>query len=237
MQTMNALQTVQVAPTQVGPLMCVNLGPSAVSCISGGMGNMMLYQSPYPSPAPSPQSEAPATIQAPGPVVAVPLMALPALNSSGGGPLAAFAAPAAMATVAATESPQTPTQEHPTSRTESNPKTPTAAQAAAATEQRFKGIIKNYDEERGYGFVSCRSLYQRHKRDVFIHKNQWGTLQVGDAVEFTVELNKSGQPQAREVRRVCRPNARSRRARASRRGPPKLVEDESPIRGEDEEEE
>lgn len=65
---------------------------------------------------------------------------------------------------------------------------------------RYRGVIKSYYGPRGYGFIQCDATRAKYGGfDVFLHKDQCGTLQVGQEVEFTIELNKDGKPQARNV--------------------------------------
>mmetsp|Transcript_144384 Transcript_144384/g.402241 ORF Transcript_144384/g.402241 Transcript_144384/m.402241 type:complete len:248 (-) Transcript_144384:45-788(-) len=75
----------------------------------------------------------------------------------------------------------------------------TSAEMPGVTDARFLGRIISYKEHEGYGFISCRELYPRFQRDVFLHRFQVGAFGVGDAVSFGVFLNKNGQPQAKEL--------------------------------------
>eukprot|EP00397_Hematodinium_sp_SG-2012_P004859 GEMP01004874.1.p1 GENE.GEMP01004874.1~~GEMP01004874.1.p1 ORF type:complete len:351 (+),score=55.48 GEMP01004874.1:174-1226(+) len=67
---------------------------------------------------------------------------------------------------------------------------------------RYTGKIKSFNDAKGFGFVDCEKARASFGRDVFIHKNQvdsLGGLQMGTEVQFEIELNKNGQPQARNV--------------------------------------
>jgi len=65
------------------------------------------------------------------------------------------------------------------------------------------GVIKSFNTENGYGFISCADLQEKgYSNDVFLHHNQVGQCRVGDEVFFTVYLNSKGQPQARDLE-VC----------------------------------
>merc|ERR1719262_799372 len=80
----------------------------------------------------------------------------------------------------------------------------------------FNGRIKSYNPKQGYGFLDCPDAHMAFGRDVFIHKAQMGELLgrfVGPGtkldpktlkmnVGFSVEINKSGMPQARDVTRL-----------------------------------
>lgn len=85
-----------------------------------------------------------------------------------------------------------------------------AAQAAAAAPkakpadagsgtQRFQGRIKSFNVEKGYGFIESAQSYDVYGRDVFLHKAHLGEKEVGAFVSFTVEMNKSGMPQGRDL--------------------------------------
>jgi len=80
----------------------------------------------------------------------------------------------------------------------------------------YSGRVKSYNPKQGYGFIDCPEAHAHYGRDVFIHKAQMGELLgrfVGpgtklDAktlsmwVRFSVEINKQGMPQARDVYRL-----------------------------------
>lgn len=83
-----------------------------------------------------------------------------------------------------------------------------AAQAAAAApkaaakddpSRRFQGRIKSFNVEKGYGFIESSQSYDVYGRDVFLHKAHLGEKEVGAFVSFTVEMNKSGMPQGRDL--------------------------------------
>merc|ERR1712232_511294 len=54
--------------------------------------------------------------------------------------------------------------------------------------RRFTGIVKSYNVEKGYGFISCAESYAMYNIDVFLHKSQLGDFGVGDQVSFQVLL-------------------------------------------------
>ena len=63
---------------------------------------------------------------------------------------------------------------------------------------RMRGIVKWFDEKKGYGFIS-----QENGPDVFCHftaikSNGFKTLEEGQEVEFSVGQGHKG-PQAQEV--------------------------------------
>lgn len=81
---------------------------------------------------------------------------------------------------------------------------------------QYSGRVKSYNPKQGYGFLDCNEARAHYGRDVFIHKAQMGELLgrfVGPGtrleptalrmrVNFSVEVNKAGMPQARDVVRV-----------------------------------
>lgn len=81
---------------------------------------------------------------------------------------------------------------------------------------QYSGRVKSYNPKQGYGFLECAEARAHYGRDVFIHKAQMGELLgrfVGPGtrleptalrmrVNFSVEVNKAGMPQARDVVRV-----------------------------------
>jgi CspA family cold shock protein len=61
-----------------------------------------------------------------------------------------------------------------------------------------EGIVKWFDEQKGYGFIA-----QTDGEDVYVHRNAiesegFGTLKPGDRVEFDVVRGRKG-PQAANV--------------------------------------
>jgi cold shock CspA family protein len=82
------------------------------------------------------------------------------------------------------------------------PSVPTPAAATPAADPsstRFQGRIKSFNAEKGYGFIESAEAFQYYGRDVFLHKALIGDLAVGAVVSFTVESNKEGFPQARDI--------------------------------------
>eukprot|EP01065_Artemidia_motanka_P004650 TRINITY_DN12211_c0_g3_i2.p1 TRINITY_DN12211_c0_g3~~TRINITY_DN12211_c0_g3_i2.p1 ORF type:complete len:330 (+),score=34.93 TRINITY_DN12211_c0_g3_i2:356-1345(+) len=87
--------------------------------------------------------------------------------------------------------------------------------------RRFRGKVRSFVPETGFGFISCRETLSIYKQDVFLHRAQFvGVCCVGQTVEFSVELNKDGKPQAREVHPMGSPRHRqgygSRRRRTAK---------------------
>merc|ERR1712048_1091257 len=72
--------------------------------------------------------------------------------------------------------------------------------AVSSADRRFTGVIKSFNAEKGYGFIESAEAYSFYQRDVFLHKALIGNLSVGATVTFTVEVNKEGMPQARDIK-------------------------------------
>lgn len=67
---------------------------------------------------------------------------------------------------------------------------------------QYKGRVRSFSDQKGFGFIDCADTMRQFGRDVFIHRFQMAEndLKVGQEVIFEVELNKTGQPQGRRVR-------------------------------------
>lgn len=74
-----------------------------------------------------------------------------------------------------------------------------AASAGQVGPGRFVGKLKSFNSEKGFGFIDCPQAYAQYKRDTFVHKAQVGNLQVGADVVFSIEPNKQGLPQAKDL--------------------------------------
>eukprot|EP00931_Biecheleriopsis_adriatica_P115959 TRINITY_DN91694_c0_g1_i1.p1 TRINITY_DN91694_c0_g1~~TRINITY_DN91694_c0_g1_i1.p1 ORF type:complete len:902 (+),score=202.58 TRINITY_DN91694_c0_g1_i1:91-2796(+) len=72
---------------------------------------------------------------------------------------------------------------------------------AGSDDKRFVGTVKFFDHEKGYGFLRCAELHDRWGTDIYVHKNFINDCVVGDHVSFTVKVNKTGKPQALQVKR------------------------------------
>jgi len=64
---------------------------------------------------------------------------------------------------------------------------------------RYRGTIKSFNPEKGFGFIECAETYAQFNRDVFLHKAQFGDMTVNTEVTFLVETNKQGMPQAKDL--------------------------------------
>jgi len=66
----------------------------------------------------------------------------------------------------------------------------------------FSGVVKSFNQEKGYGFISCDEAWQLYHSDIFLHQNEASGLEVGSPVSFRVHFNGRGQPQANSVSAV-----------------------------------
>jgi len=72
--------------------------------------------------------------------------------------------------------------------------------AGSAPAQVYTGFLKTFSPKDGYGFIDCPALFDRFGRDVFIHAMHVPSgLSCGQCVSFSIDLNKRGQPQAKNV--------------------------------------
>merc|ERR1719356_962976 len=82
--------------------------------------------------------------------------------------------------------------------------------------RRFVGSVFKWDDDAGWGFLSCLDARKIYGKDVFLHKAEIGAVadlykqrtkvevKNGDWVEFSVEISR-GKPRAREVEKCEAP--------------------------------
>mmetsp|Transcript_54471 Transcript_54471/g.100282 ORF Transcript_54471/g.100282 Transcript_54471/m.100282 type:complete len:799 (-) Transcript_54471:194-2590(-) len=68
------------------------------------------------------------------------------------------------------------------------------------SQKRFRGVLKVFYAEKGYGFIVCEETYNLYHYDVFAHKKQICGVTIGQVITFAVTFNSRGQPQAQDVR-------------------------------------
>jgi len=68
-----------------------------------------------------------------------------------------------------------------------------------AASERYIGTIKQFDPSKGCGFIDCQDTEAIYGLDVWIQAPAIGTLKVGSIVEFSVRLNRAGNPQAEDL--------------------------------------
>jgi len=64
---------------------------------------------------------------------------------------------------------------------------------------RYRGRVKSFNAEKGFGFIDCPEAHAKYGRDVFLHKANVGDMTIGAEVEFAVETNKQNMPQVRDL--------------------------------------
>merc|ERR1719356_2274105 len=82
--------------------------------------------------------------------------------------------------------------------------------------RRFVGSVFKWDDDAGWGFLSCLEARKVYGKDVFLHKAEIGgvadlyrqrtkvEIHNGDWVSFAVEISR-GKPRARDVEKVDTP--------------------------------
>merc|ERR1712232_561437 len=83
--------------------------------------------------------------------------------------------------------------------------------------QRFQGVIKSFNPNKGYGFVSCPDLQALYGCDVFLSSLQINGFGLGDEVSFTIDLNKDNKPQAYNLQQIASNSPAQWQPRQSRR--------------------
>merc|ERR1719336_3441795 len=71
----------------------------------------------------------------------------------------------------------------------------------------YRGTLKSFSLENGFGFIHNDELRSKYGADVFLHKTQYvdyqskwgGTLYPHSPVCFRLELGNQGKPQARDL--------------------------------------
>merc|ERR1719171_1094893 len=88
----------------------------------------------------------------------------------------------------------------------------TAPAAVTPGAECFAGVIKSYNDRRGFGFLACEETARRFGRDVYLSKIESQAaiaegehpLKEGDHCQFAVVLSTEGFPQAAGVQRLQR---------------------------------
>jgi len=65
----------------------------------------------------------------------------------------------------------------------------------------YAGTIKQFTEEKGYGFISCQETRDIFGKDIFIHRNVLDGYVpvVGETVHFGLQISKEGRPEATQM--------------------------------------
>lgn len=103
---------------------------------------------------------------------------------------------------------------------------PFPAPGTVESAQEYLGFITTFQPDRGFGFVSCAQTRQMYGSDVYIHRDQFLDVQVGDGIHFRVALNPKGMPVARGVRKTVAPEPTPAPAPVPVEQPPAVVRPE-----------
>jgi cold shock CspA family protein len=65
----------------------------------------------------------------------------------------------------------------------------------------YEGTIKQFAEDKGWGFIQCEETHQLYNKDIFIHRNELNGYvpAQGEAVQFAVKISNQGRPEATRV--------------------------------------
>eukprot|EP00929_Paragymnodinium_shiwhaense_P096453 TRINITY_DN5803_c0_g1_i1.p1 TRINITY_DN5803_c0_g1~~TRINITY_DN5803_c0_g1_i1.p1 ORF type:complete len:454 (-),score=85.69 TRINITY_DN5803_c0_g1_i1:112-1473(-) len=65
---------------------------------------------------------------------------------------------------------------------------------ATGSSQQFTGEIKQYDDNKGYGFIDCAETMQLYNKDIFLLRSSMkdNPGKVGDRISFTVSVGTKG---------------------------------------------
>eukprot|EP00931_Biecheleriopsis_adriatica_P095357 TRINITY_DN6896_c0_g1_i3.p1 TRINITY_DN6896_c0_g1~~TRINITY_DN6896_c0_g1_i3.p1 ORF type:complete len:285 (+),score=51.95 TRINITY_DN6896_c0_g1_i3:79-855(+) len=78
---------------------------------------------------------------------------------------------------------------------------PQQSSSPANNSGRFFGSIIRFNPKSGWGYIDCPPLKTKYGKDVFLHKQYMDRdFDVGDTVNFTIELSEEGMPQARDIK-------------------------------------
>lgn len=72
----------------------------------------------------------------------------------------------------------------------------------------YLGTLKSFSSAQGYGFVACEDVFKLYQRDIYFDRSQLPRPPIytqGQTLEFQVNLNARGQPQARNLIWDCVP--------------------------------
>merc|ERR1712048_365600 len=81
----------------------------------------------------------------------------------------------------------------------------------------FEGSVKSFSEEKGWGFLEGAQLQEVFGKDIFLHKRELDgeNPSKGDIFTFSVEIDKLGQPVAKNVNHAESVSQPAKKARKS----------------------
>merc|ERR1712232_698771 len=67
----------------------------------------------------------------------------------------------------------------------------------------YYGTIKSWNEERGWGFISCEKTFETYQKDIFVMRTALATntATIDEAVQFTLIMGQKG-PEAANVKPI-----------------------------------
>merc|ERR1712048_878608 len=74
--------------------------------------------------------------------------------------------------------------------------------SGGASMKMFRGKVKSYFKEKGYGFIDCPQAHAMYGRDVFMYKKEIpdeDKISPGTEVSFNVKMNDQRMPQAIDI--------------------------------------
>lgn len=65
----------------------------------------------------------------------------------------------------------------------------------------YMGTVKNWNQEKGWGFISCDETHALYGKDIFLHKKDVGAHNptAGENVQFSVQISEQGRPETATV--------------------------------------
>lgn len=72
---------------------------------------------------------------------------------------------------------------------------------AVTPDATYFGTIKQFNEEKGWGFIACDDTRTLYAKDIFIHRNELNGYvpSVGEAVQFSVQMSDQGRPEGTQL--------------------------------------
>merc|ERR1712080_144407 len=66
--------------------------------------------------------------------------------------------------------------------------------------ETFTGTVKNFNEQKGWGFIESEKSKEIYGQDIFLHKKELSdiSLKVGEEVHFSVDIS-GGRPVAKNI--------------------------------------
>eukprot|EP00927_Polykrikos_kofoidii_P024679 TRINITY_DN22396_c0_g1_i1.p1 TRINITY_DN22396_c0_g1~~TRINITY_DN22396_c0_g1_i1.p1 ORF type:complete len:474 (-),score=125.90 TRINITY_DN22396_c0_g1_i1:72-1433(-) len=95
---------------------------------------------------------------------------------------------------------------------------PPAPEVATPAVERFRGKIRSFNADKGFGFIDSPETNAKFGRNVFLHKTHIGDFAIGSDVTFSVGTNKQGMPQARDLAAIAEGDAQGAGSKGDKAG-------------------